>query len=508
MNHWNNLASILRLREHDFLAAFRNPRKAQLQLLRDIAVTNAASEVGRRCCFERLDSYRAFAEILPCVHYDDIEADLMRYARGEPTLSAEPIRFIETSSGSTTAAKVIPFSPNKLVSFRNSVRAWFLDLCQSYPGICAGRMYWSISPAVRRPIAQRFSAPIGAPSDLVYFGEDIAQDLQSLLIGLSLSGRDFDIEEWRHATALELVAADDLTMISVWSPTFLIELINFIQANLTSLASDLTKRSKRRSEILQAVAGGSLPWTEELWPKLSLISCWADAGARRYLPVLRKMFPNVIIQGKGLLATEAVVSIPWTAVTGCLPAITSSFLEFKSSGGKLLLVDELTVGETYEVVVTTYAGLYRYIVGDSVRVTGTYLELPILEFVGRSEVVCDLCGEKLADPFVAEVLRDIDGFAMLAPRAGDRLGYTLVLGVNHSPEEGERLLRLVEARLMENPQYHYARRLGQLSPLQLRQVTNVVERYERIARRRGTTAAVVKHPALSTQTSILEELTS
>ena len=55
----------------------------------------------------------------------------------------------------------------------------------------------------------------------------------------------------------------------------------------------------------------------------------------------------------------------------------------------------------YDIVLTQHGGLYRYRIGDRVRVTRFYQATPCLEFVGRSDAVCDLTGEKLHERFAS-----------------------------------------------------------------------------------------------------------
>jgi hypothetical protein len=245
---------------------------------------------------------------------------------------------------------------------------------------------------------------------------------------------------------------------------------------------------------------GALP-PEEVWPCLRVISCWTSAGAVRFVPELRRLFPRVEIQPKGLLATEGVVSIPMTGHPGAALAVTSHFLEFREEaapGARPRLVDELEPGRTYTVLLTTGGGLYRYALGDRVRVVGLIAETPLIEFVGKEAQICDLCGEKLHEERVRAVL---DGalqelriepvFAMIAPEWGLSLahsgspggstqpgpdvrsetegrppGYVLFLeAADLAAERFEALLRRVEAGLAEGHHYAYCRRLSQLAPL-------------------------------------------
>jgi hypothetical protein len=107
---------------------------------------------------------------------------------------------------------------------------------------------------------------------------------------------------------------------------------------------------------------------QSIWPRLRLISCWADAHAALHAESLRQFLPRVPIQPKGLIATEAFVTLPFA---GRHPlAVLSHFFEFVDHRGDALLAHELKTGAEYRVVVTTGGGLYRYCMQDRVRVDG------------------------------------------------------------------------------------------------------------------------------------------
>src|SRR5262249_30868109 len=121
---------------------------------------------------------------------------------------------------------------------------------------------------------------------------------------------------------------------------------------------------------------------ETLWPELRLISCWADAAASLAAADLQKRFPRTLLQPKGLIATEAFVTLPFD---GQHPlAIHSHFFEFIDGAGDVRPIEALRDDEEYEVVVTTGSGLWRYRLGDRVRVTGWVEKTPSLKFLGRS----------------------------------------------------------------------------------------------------------------------------
>jgi hypothetical protein len=241
-----------------------------------------------------------------------------------------------------------------------------------------------------------------------------------------------------------------------------------------------------------------------IWPRLRLVSCWGDAGAAFSLPELERALPGVEIQPKGLLATEAFVTIP---LAGHWPlAIRSHVFEFLPVGApeRPRFAWELEPGGVYSVVVTTGGGLYRYRLHDRVRVDTFLGRTPSLRFLGKEEHVSDLRGEKLDEAFVAGALERVfrrlalaARFALLAPAEGTA-GYALY--VQPTSDLPRDLGRLVDEELSVNPQYRLCRELGQLAPLEVVALGGApADVYLEHRRRQGQRLGGVKPLALSAE---------
>jgi len=207
--------------------------------------------------------------------------------------------------------------------------------------------------------------------------------------------------------------------------------------------------------------------------------------------------PSVVFQPKGLLATEAAVTIPFG---GAHPiAVNSHFYEFIDENGVVHPIEGLRESGVYEVIVTTGGGLWRYRLGDQVRVTGFVGRTPSLSFLGRTGLVSDLVGEKLTEAFVAEALRETwkeypstPSFAMLAPDSSSR--YSLFVEGHCSDDLAPRL----DAALCRNPAYSYGRKLGQLElPRVIKIRTGAYSSYIAREVRFGRVAGEIKPVALS-----------
>jgi hypothetical protein len=252
------------------------------------------------------------------------------------------------------------------------------------------------------------------------------------------------------------------------------------QRNLLLKVPNPSKEMKKRSRELERLL--ALPAEEryeKIWPQLAFISLWKDAYARYPAQKLESLFPNVYFQGKGLLATEGVMSIPFydaarKGASGCIPAFTSHFLEFFSEeDGEARCLWELQEGKTYSVILTTGGGLYRYDIGDLVTVEGWYHDLPLLRFIGRKGRFCDLAGEKLEESFVSQCLENAlmtcsisFSFLLIAPEKwDDTQGYVLFIETTEGKTKLLKFSTQLEQLLCKNVHYEFAVKMKQLEPL-------------------------------------------
>jgi hypothetical protein len=249
----------------------------------------------------------------------------------------------------------------------------------------------------------------------------------------------------------------------VWHPSFFERFLETAQHRWREILGALSK--PRALELDRVGHSNPAAW----WPGLRVISAWGDLAAKPGLQAIARRFPQCLVQSKGLLATEAVVTIPWRG--GFPLAVTSHFFEFLTENGDILLSHELRRGETYEVLVSNGGGLWRYRLGDLVECTGHIARTPTLRFVGRAGNVSDLRGEKLSEAFVAAALDGIWSDGRRRPKAaylepfddGRGAGYELVV----SEPVDESVSRLLDRALRTNPHYDLARNLGQLRAPQI-----------------------------------------
>jgi hypothetical protein len=499
-----------------FRRALQRPEATQRERLRIYLEGNAHTAFGRAHHFANIRSYEEFVRCVPLRGYEGMVPWIKRIRQGEPkVLTREPVTHLVPTSGSTSARKLIPFTSALQREFNAGIGPWLCDLYRQMPDLAGGRAYWSITPALHEPGTEASAVPIGFEADTVYLGGAKKRLAEAVMAVPSVVQRACSLDAFRYATLLSLLRCRDLRLVSVWHPSFLSLLLDVLPSNWEPLLTDVERGGCGCSEMFPGPVRHELESSpmpkralelgrlsplrpETLWPNLHLISCWGDGAAALALEDLKRRFPCTRFQAKGLLATEAFVTLPFGAHQPL--ALNCHFFEFIDDEGQVHLANGLREGGEYEVVVTTAGGLWRYRLGDRVAVNGWVGRTPSLRFLERAGNVSDRFGEKLSEVFVAELLNDLfrehaPQFALLAPdedAAGCR--YTLYVEGALEPDLAEALDHV----LRRNPHYAWCRDLGQLLPPRLFLIArNGFERFVERQVASGVRVGDIKPAALS-----------
>ena len=488
-----------------FRRALMRPALEQSRLLHSYIRRNAQTAFGKAHDFGSIENYEDFARGVPLAGHDAFEPWIERIRRGESNvLASDRVTHLVPTSGTSNARKLIPFTAGLQREFNAALGPWLVDLVRPAPAIAGGPHYWSVTPAGAQPLGcsatesepkpcvpepQKYgSVRVGFDSDAGYLGGARARLIDAIMAVPEAVRSAGSIEAFRYATLLSLLRCRELRLVSVWHPSFLSLLLEDLPGHWGALLKDIARgtcgcaedfpsgspfrgRMKPMPARARELCGANPLDPETLWPRLAVVSCWAGGPAAFAAAELKQRFPNVLVQPKGLLATEAFVTLPFGPHHPL--AVTSHFFEFLDEAGRVHLTEDLELGGEYEVVVTTAGGLWRYRLGDRVRVNGFSGKTPSLMFLCRAGNVSDRFGEKLSESFVAGVLREIfegsrPAFVMLAPDQGEEgWRYTLYLeGTSH----GDVAQRL-DLALARNPQYAWCRKLGQLLPVRVFQIS-------------------------------------
>jgi hypothetical protein len=461
---------------------------------------------GTRYSFKNISGIKEYQEIVPLSEYEDYLPFIELIKNGEKNILTKSsiIRFC-LSSGTSSSTKLIPYNDRLKKEFQKAISVWLNNILRSFPSVMWGKSFWIISPVARSEINGK--VPAGFENDTSYFGTLQKFLIRKVMVLPDIINKLSDGENYYYAVSYFLLIHYELRLLSVWNPLILINILKKIRQYHIKLISDIeTGRIEFPEEISDSekfrfakyiiVSQGNAArlsqifkntdentplscLTSNLWPKLELISCWTESWAGGFIPELAECFPGIPIQGKGLTATEAIITIPIMHKNQneylYLPCIRSHFMEFKRYGDqKLFLINQLEVGSRYEIIVTTGGGFYRYSLNDIVEVTGYYRNVPVLKFLGKSNIVCDITGEKLNEHHVAAVIERIgiefnlkSSFKFISPL--NKNSFPLYVFMVESIDEDivirdqHKIIFSLDQLLSENYHYKNSRKLIQLN---------------------------------------------
>ena len=466
-----------------FYRTLENPQQAQATVQRQLVKQLQQCEYGQKFQVHSCEDWHR----LPIVSYEDLQPWIERSSARRTPLTPESVLFYEPTSGSSGPIKQIPYTRSLRRSFNHLFCLWAHDLIAHGPAFASGKFYFSISPTF-----SNLASMVGTTDDSEYLDLWLRWLLSPFLVISPTAKTPADFKE---NLARTLLKTEDLEIISVWSPSFLTAQLHYIQSHRKRLYGELKdEMSEERSrQLLQP----QISWTD-LWPQLKLISCWDSVMAADGANSLRQLFPNVLVQGKGLLATEAPMTVPLIAARGQVPLLDRVYFEFEDKNGQCYELHELEIGCTYDIIISQMGGLYRYRMGDRVQVAHCFYKTPCLNFVGRGRDVSDLVGEKLNVQFVHDCLKELTlstaQFKSLIPVLQPQPHYVLLL--DHVSQSIDAIAQALESALCESFHYRLARQLDQLGSVQVVVSSQAAEQLSAYRAQSGQRWGEIKHDLL------------
>ena len=215
-------------------------RETQVKILLEILKTNKNTEYLKTFETEsqilnaenEKELIEKFQNKIPIVNYEDIKEFVEKEKSGENNvLLSDKIKLFELTSGSTSDVKYIPYTEKFLKSYMNGVFAWIYNLYQNNKRLFLGSSYWSVSPILKREAVTSGGIRVGIEDDTSYFDKVYAFFLNKLFTVPKEIKNIQNMEDFLLITAVFLLLSENLAMISVWSPSFLMILLDFIEKN-------------------------------------------------------------------------------------------------------------------------------------------------------------------------------------------------------------------------------------------------------------------------------------
>lgn len=149
------------------------------------------------------------------------------------------------------------------------------------------------------------------------------------------------------------------------------------------------------------------PLLNQIWPEMKYLSGIGQKNAH-YIHRIKKYAPTIPIYYFAYASSECMCGIATQLDTDeyvLLPQ--SAYYEFLDERQSLYLPSEVKIGEKYELIITTFTGLYRYHTNDILWITGFEGESPQFKVLGRKNKVLNIAGEKVDEWTIHQAMRNI-----------------------------------------------------------------------------------------------------
>ncbi|WP_170253867.1 GH3 auxin-responsive promoter family protein [Acetobacterium paludosum] len=394
-----------------FFAMKKNPEEMQNAVLQDILKHAQKSEFGQKMGFSEIKSVDDFKKKVPISSFDDYQSYIEKLKTGESDIlfNGEMASFIATS-GSSGVPKLIPESKNgELVKGLVSQIRAILLLMMAPEVMAPGKKVLAIANPSEYA---KTEGGIGIGSASGQAAKDLPLELQKkmvlpveLIMAKDLSNEATDYLTIRYALEeknLAGVVCSNIAHFNIllkkmnqWTDDLLEDIktgqinskISINEGLRNSLVAKLQPNPERAEELKEIFKKNKCLDVSYIWPDFSVVSCWMSSTAQRIVnDVKKRLSKNVKFLEWGYGASEGKFNIPDKAQDPAgLCALFGYFYEFLPiGGGQTLQAHELKQGEYYELIITSYSGLYRYNMKDIVYVEELDNQSPRIVFVCKS----------------------------------------------------------------------------------------------------------------------------
>ncbi|CAH8345008.1 unnamed protein product [Eruca vesicaria subsp. sativa] len=437
----------------------RNPDSVQEKVLGEILSRNSGTEYLKRFDLNGSTDRKTFKTKVPVVTYEDLKTEIQRISNGDrsPILSSHPITEFLTSSGTSAGERKLMPTIDEDLDRRQLLYSLLMPVMNLYvPGLDKGKGLYFLF------VKSESKTPGGLPARPVltsYYKSDHFKRRPYDPYNVYTSPNEAilcpDSSQSMYAQMLcGLLMRQDVLRLGAVFASGLLRAISFLQNNWKELAHDistgtlssrifdpaiktrmskiLTKPDQELAEFLEEVCSQD-NWEgiiTKIWPNTKYLDVIVTGAMAQYIPTLEYYSGGLPMACTMYASSESYFGINLKPM--CKPSEVSytimpnmayfEFLPHEHDGAadetELVELADVEVGKEYELVITTYAGLNRYKVGDVLRVTGFYNSAPQFKFIRRKNVLLSIESDKTDE---AELQKAVENASKLFAAQGTRV---------------------------------------------------------------------------------------
>ncbi|HLV46542.1 MAG TPA: GH3 auxin-responsive promoter family protein [Flavobacterium sp.] len=352
-----------------------HPDEIQQQLLKQLIDYSKQTEIGKKYDFTSIRSYEEFASRVPIFHYEDFEPYISRARKGESNIFwPEPIKWFAKSSGTTNAkSKFIPVSK------------YALEDCHFKAGKDMLSLYLNNNENAKLFTGKNFR--LGGSKELYEQNNTYFGDLSAILID--------NMPFWAEFSS---TPGNKVSLMSEWESKMKAIVEETKNVNVTSLAG---VPSWMLVTLQRIIADSGADNLLDIWPNAE-VYFHGGVSFEPYKDQYKKLFPSdrfnyleIYNASEGFFALqdqndsdELLLMLDYGIFYEFIPMDT-----FGTDRQNAIPLSAVEIGKNYAVVITTNSGLWRYLIGDTVRFTST--KPYRIKITGRTKHHINVFGEEL-----------------------------------------------------------------------------------------------------------------
>ena len=373
---FNSITSWFLRRRIDQIEQFvKNPHQAQERVLSDLLNSAKDTELGKKYGFSDIDNYEQFVKNTPLVTYEDIEPLIERARKGEKNIFWNtPIKWFAKSSGTTNAkSKFIPVSDEALQN------------CHYKSGKDMLCLY--LNNNENSNLFKGKSLRLGGSKELYEQNGTFYGDLSAILIE--------NLPFWAEFSC---TPSNKVSLMSEWESKLNAIIKEAKNENVTSIAGVPSWMLVLLNRTLEETGKKNLL---EIWKNLE-VYFHGGVSFVPYKEQYKKIIPSenfryyeIYNASEGFFgiqdrnnSDELLLMLDYGIFYEFIPMDT-----FGTNLQKAIPLSEVELDKNYAIVITTNAGLWRYIIGDTVRFTS--VSPYRIKITGRTKHFINVFGEEL-----------------------------------------------------------------------------------------------------------------
>jgi hypothetical protein len=374
----NSIASwLMKKRMHQIELFMKYPMEVQDEWLKKLLKQAKDTEFGKRYGFENINNYEQYKNLVPVQNYESAKHDIDRIRKGEQNiLWPTEIKWFAKSSGTTNdKSKFIPVSPETL------------DGCHYNGGRDMVTLY-----CVNYPETQLFTGKnlaLGGTHNTDTFGEHESYhgDVSAIIMKHLPMWAEFF-----RAPNLHIALMDN------WEEKLEALATATMKENVTSIAGVPSWMLVLIKKMFELSGKDNI---KEIWPNLEVyfhggvsINPYETQYAKAFAG-LEVNFLELYSASEGFFGIqddknkkEMLLMLDYGIYYEFIP-----MKELDLQQPKVLNLEQVSIGQTYSMLITTNSGLWRYQVGDMI----TFTSIRPYRFIisGRTQQYINVFGEEL-----------------------------------------------------------------------------------------------------------------